>query len=437
MSRPLDGVTVVDFTQVMLGPSCTQALGDFGADVIKVERPNAGDLSRQGVLAHTGQDNPVFLSLNRNKRGIAVDLRTDAGRDVVRDLLRTADVVVSNFRPGVMERLGFDYESVAAINPRIIWAAGSGFGPSGPYAHKGGQDILGQAYSGVMKRLADPEHPVSIYATPIADYTAGQHLVQGILLALLHREKTGEGQKVEVSLYNSMLAMQMQEATTRLMYDQELNWALMPLSGCFPTADSEIVIVGAFKPNPLRDICAALELPDLSLEERFSNLENLKRNRREVRQIIADRLKEGTSERWLAALETHDVLCGPVRSLAEALADPQTAHNNMIIEFDSGTGQAVRTIAPPIAMSQVPPEVRHTPPHLGEHSRELLRGLGYDDARVDELIANGAVQAASPAVRGTADTAAPTSAPQSSGALPDAGTAQASSASPATGGPRE
>lgn len=392
MARPLDGVTVIDFTQVMLGPSCTQALGDFGADVIKVERPGSGDLSRRGVLAHTGQDNPVFLSLNRNKRGIAVDLATDAGRAVILDLLRDADVVVSNFRPGVMERLGLDYDAVAAINPRIIWAAGSGFGASGPYAHKGGQDILGQAYSGVMKRLADPEHPVSIYATPLADYTAGQHLVQGILLALLHREKTGEGQRVEVSLYNSMLAMQMQEATTRLMYDQELNWALMPLSGCFPTATGEIVIVGAFKPNPLRDICAALGLADLSEEERFSTLERLKENRREIRQIIADRLKEDTSERWLTELEKHDVLCGPVRSLAEALADPQTAHNNMIIEFENSTGQAVRTIASPITMSEVPPEIRHTPPQLGEHSRELLQGLGYDAARIDELVSSGAVQ---------------------------------------------
>lgn len=392
MSRPLDGVTVVDFTQVMLGPSCTQALGDFGADVIKVERPYTGDLSRRGVLAHTGQDNPVFLSLNRNKRGIAVDLSTAAGHEVICDMLRTADVVVSNFRPGVMERLGFGYDAVAAINPRIIWAAGSGFGASGPYSHKGGQDILGQAFSGVMKRLADPEHPVSIYATPLADYTAGQHLMQGILLALLHREKTNEGQKVEVNLYSSMLAMQMQEATTRLMYDQELNWALMPLSGCFPTSDSEIVIVGAFKENPLRDICMALELPDLSNEERFSTLERLKENRREIRQLIADRLRQGTTERWLNALEEHDVLCGPVRSLAEALADPQTAQNNMIIEFDNGTGQAVRTIASPITMSEVPTEIRHRPPRLGEHSREVLQDLGYGEARIDELMSSDAVR---------------------------------------------
>lgn len=393
MTRPLEGVTVVDLTQVMLGPSCTQTLGDFGADVIKVERPDSGELSRRGVLAHTGQENPVFLSLNRNKRGIAVDLSTSAGRQVVLDLLRDADVLVSNFRPGVMKRLGLDYDTVSAINPRIIWAAGSGFGPSGPYAHKGGQDILGQAYSGVMKRLADPDHPVSIYATPLADYTAGQHLVQGILLALLHREKTGEGQKVEVSLYDSMLAMQMQEATTRLMHDEELNWALMPLTGCFPTLDSEIVIVGAFKPNPLRDICAALGLPDLSLEERFSTLDRLKENRREVRALLADRLREGTTQQWLDALEKHDVLCGPVQSLSEALRDPQTTHNDMILEFVTGTGQTVRTIAPPIAMSRVAREVRHAPPRLGEHTLELLDDLGYDETQVRELLSSGAVQA--------------------------------------------
>ncbi|TAM66924.1 MAG: CoA transferase [Microbacteriaceae bacterium] len=392
MTRPLDGIKVVDFTQVMLGPSCTQALGDFGADVIKVERPVSGDLSREGVLAHVGKDNPIFLSLNRNKRAIAVDLSTDAGRAVVHDLLRDADVVVSNFRPGVMERLGLGYETVSAWNPRIIWASGSGFGSSGPYARKGGQDILGQAYSGVMMRKADPEHPTAIYATPIADYTAGQHLVQGILLALLQRQMTGEGQKVEVSLYNSMLAMQMQEATTRLMYDEELNWALMPLSGCFPTRDAEIVVVGAFTENPLRDICAALGLPDHSQDARFATLDALKSNRTEIRTIIARRLLEDTSEHWLASLERNDVLCGPVRSLSEALADPQTAHNKMIIEFTDADGRLARTIASPITMSAVETSVRHAPPRLGEHSRELLTELGYDAERIRGLFASGAVQ---------------------------------------------
>lgn len=391
-TRPLDGIRVIDFTQVMLGPSCTQALGDFGADVIKVERPGSGDLSRTGVLAATGGDNPIFLALNRNKRGIVADLTTRDGREAVADLIRDADVVVSNFRPGVMERLGFGAEAVAELNPRVIWACGSGFGTSGPYAHKGGQDILGQAYSGVMKRLADPSHPVTIYATPIADYTAGLHLVQGILLALLHRERTGVGQRVEVSLYDSMLAMQMQEATTRLMYDQELNWALMPLTGCFPTSDSEIVIIGAFKENPLAAICRALNLPDLSAEERFSTLDGLRRNRDEIRGIIGARLRENSSAHSLAALEREDVLCGPVRTLAEALHDPQTEHNRMILEFEDQDGRLIRTIAPPIHLSAVPPQVRHAPPRIGEHTVEVLSELGYDDAKIETMHAKGMIR---------------------------------------------
>ena len=385
MTLPLEGVKVIDLTQVMLGPSCTQALGDFGADVIKIERPGVGDLSRVGVLAAAGNENPIFQSLNRNKRSIVIDLSTDAGRDVVRDLVRDADVIVSNFRPGVMERLELGYDALSAINPRIIWAAGSGFGRSGPYAHKGGQDILGQAYSGVMKRLADPSHPVAIYATPIADYTAGQHLVQGILLALLQRGRTGVGQIVEVSLFNSMLALQMQEATARLMVDEELNWALMPLTGCFPTSDSEVVVIGAFKPNPLADICAALGLPDLSLEERFGTPERLRENRTEIRGILADRFRDDTTEHWIQALEAQDVLCGPVLELAAALQDPQTVHNGMVLEFADQLGRTVRTIASPVSLSAVERQVRHAPPRLGEHTVEVLGELGYDGSTIDAL----------------------------------------------------
>ncbi|MFE4468897.1 CaiB/BaiF CoA transferase family protein [Leifsonia sp. NPDC056824] len=390
MTLPLEGLRVIDLTQVMLGPSCTQTLGDFGADIIKVERPGAGDLSRVGVFAGA-DENPVFSALNRNKRSIVIDLSTPEGRSVVRDLVRDADVIVSNFRPGVMERLELGYDELAAINPRIIWAAGSGFGRSGPYAHKGGQDILGQAYSGVMKRRADPEHPIAIYATPIADYTAGQHLVQGILLAVLQRERTGVGQVVDVSLLNSMLALQMQEATARLTIDEELNWALMPLTGCFPTLDAEIVVIGAFKPNPLADICAALGLPDLSLEERFSTLAGLRENRAEIRAILARRFLERTTEHWLAALETEDVLCGPVLDLSQALQNAQTLHNGMILEFVDEDGRNVRTIAPPVALSAVDPAVRHAPPRLGAHTTEVLHELGYSPSVVADLKARKVV----------------------------------------------
>ena len=215
---PLSGIRVIDFTQVMLGPCCTQMLGDYGADVIKIEKAKGGDLSRWSLGDDPdGLNNPVFSSLNRNKRSVTLDLRGEEGREVVRRLVAKSDVVVNNFRPGVLDRLGLGYEALREINPRIIFAYGSGFGPTGPYSHKGGQDILAQALTGVMRRKADERHPLSIYPTALADYSAGMHLVQGILLALLQREKTGEGQIVHVSLYNSMLDMQMQEAAMWMM----------------------------------------------------------------------------------------------------------------------------------------------------------------------------------------------------------------------------
>ena len=216
---PLSGVRVIDFTQVMMGPVCTQTLGDYGADVIKIERKGAGDLSRSTFEPVAGADNPIFCSLNRNKRSVALDLRDPAHMAQVKALIAGADVVVNNFRAGVMERMGLGYDDCKALNPRVIYAVGTGYGETGPYAFKGGQDVLAQAISGVMARRSDASVPVSVYPTALADYSAGMHMVQGILLALLHRARTGQGQKISVSLYNSMLAMQMQEAAMILMAD--------------------------------------------------------------------------------------------------------------------------------------------------------------------------------------------------------------------------
>ncbi len=245
---PLEGVRVLDFTQVMMGPCCTQMLADYGADVIKIERAGWGDLSRWSVGEDPdGGNNPVFASLNRNKRSVAIDLKTEEDRAAVLRLVETSDVVVNNFRPGVMDRMGFGYDDLRRINPRIVYAVGTGFGLDGPYVHKGGQDVLAQAMSGAMHRRSDPSVPLTVYPTALADYAAGMHMVQGILLALLQRGKTGEGQQIAVSLFNSMLAMQMQEAAVWMMRGRELNWAAMPLSGVFETLDGAVVMVGAFK----------------------------------------------------------------------------------------------------------------------------------------------------------------------------------------------
>jgi formyl-CoA transferase len=390
MTQPLSGVRVIDLTQVMLGPCATQFLGDFGADVIKIERPGQGDLSRWSIPDPAGLDNPVFCSLNRNKRSVALNLKHESARAIVREMARTADVVVNNFRPDVMERMGLGYERLRGENPRIIYAFGTGFGKSGPYAHKGGQDVLAQAMTGVMARKADPEHPLAIYATALADYSAAMHLVQGILLALLHREKTGRGQMVDVSLYDSMLSMQTQEASMWLMRKEDLNWAAMPLSGVFETRDGALVLVGAFKENPLRDICAALEIGDLSREERFSTMEGMRANRPELQGIFRKRFREAATAHWIERLEAQDLLCSPVKSLPEALEDPQTRENQMLVETVDGRSD-VRLVGTPVHLSSAPLEVRHAPPRLGEHTDSVLRELGYDAARIAGLRDEGVV----------------------------------------------
>jgi len=373
---PLDGIRIIDFTQVMLGPCCTQTLADYGADVIKIEKAKIGDLSRWSLGADPdGLNNPVFCSLNRNKRSLALDLKQDEAKAAVLALIEGADVVVNNFRPGVMERMGFGYEDLRKINKRLIYAVGTGFGLSGPYRHKGGQDILAQALSGVMRRKSDSTHPTSIYATPLADYSAGMHLVQGILLALLQRNKTGEGQQVAVSLYSSMLAMQMQEGAAHMMREKDLNWGAFPLTGVFDTTDGAIVMVGAFKQNPLQDICTALEMEDLSQLERYKDFDAQMAHRPELQAIFRESFAQSSSAHWLKRLEDVDILCAPVRNLAEALQDPQTMVNKMILEAGETAAGPVRLIGSPIDMSAAEVSVRIAPPRLGQHNDEILASL--------------------------------------------------------------
>jgi formyl-CoA transferase len=371
-SLPLDGVRIVDFTQVMLGPCCTQMLADYGADVIKIERPGTGDLSRWSIEGDpAGLNNPVFASLNRNKRSAEIDLRDEEDRRIVKRLIETSDVVVSNFRPGVMERMGFGYEPCRALNRRIIYAVGTGFGLEGPSVHKGGQDVLAQAMSGLITRRQDASHPPSIYATAICDYTAGMHLVQAILLALLHREKTGEGQRVAVSLYGSMIAAQMQEAAMWMMRGRELNWAAMPLTGIFETADGALVMVGAFKQNPLADICEALELPDLSTDKRFTDFNSRQRNREELQRIFSGRFRSNSTEHWLSRLDAVDILCAPVRSLPEALADEQTTVNQLVLTLPTAPFGSLKVIGSPLQMSAAPVTIRRLPPRLGADTETI------------------------------------------------------------------
>lgn len=373
---PLAGIRIVDFTQVMMGPVATQVLADFGADVVKVERPPTGDLSRTAFPNDpAGLTGPVYCSLNRNKRSIVLDLRSADDRAAVLALIDRADVVVNNFRAGVMERMGFGWEALRERNPRLIYAVGTGYGLTGPYAHKGGQDVLAQAMSGVMARRSDDDLPLSIYSTTFADYSAGMHLVQGVLLAILQRQKTGRGQRISVSLLDSMLAAQTQEAAAAMMRGREVNWGAMPLSGVFRTTDGALVLVGAFKANPLKDIGTALELPGLHEDPRFLDHARQVENKRALHAVFRERFATGTTAHWLARLEEQDLLCAPVRTLAEALADEQTRINGMILETRNSI-ETVRVVGSPVHLEDAPVTIRVPPAELGQHTDEVLAELG-------------------------------------------------------------
>jgi len=383
-NAPLDGVRILDFTQVMMGPCASQMLADFGADVIKVERPDSGDLSRSffGERSEEAMNNAVFSSLNRNKRSIEIDTKSPEGKQMVYDLVKVSDVVMDNFRAGVMNRLGFGYDELSKINPRIICASGTGFGETGPYAHKGGQDVLAQAMSGVLEKTSDPSIPKSIYPTTLCDYTAGMHLVQGVMAALLAREKSGVGQKVGVSLYDSMLAMQMQEAAQWSKHREVLNWAAMPLTGVFNTTDGALVLVGAFKVNPLQDICNALGIDDLS--PIYPDLASQRANKPFLQQTFAKSFASNTTAYWLAKLEEQDLLCAPVRSLGEALADPQTEANGILVDIENPVIGALTLVGSPVHLSDADLQVRYPPPKLGEHTNEIITQFGLD-ATADKL----------------------------------------------------
>jgi formyl-CoA transferase len=380
MTQPLDGVRVVDFTQVMMGPCATQMLGDYGADVIKIERIGSGDLSRWSIEDPDGQVNPIFVSLNRNKRSIALDLKAPEGVEIVHRLLARSDVIVNNFRAGVMDRMGLGFDDLHTKYPRLIYAEGTGYGAKGPYAHKGGQDILAQALSGVMARKCDPSDKLTIYPTALGDYSAGMHLVQGILLALLQRARTGHGQKVEVSLYDSMLAMQMQEASMALMRGVDFSWGAFPHNGAFATSDGALVVVGAFKENPLREISLAIGLDDLSADARFSTFDLSMKNRTVLHEILRARFATDTATHWIAALEARDILCAPVRDLRAALQDPQTEINGMMLAEGD-----LRMIGTPVHLSDDGFALRRPPPVLGVDGAAILAECGYAEADIAAL----------------------------------------------------
>ena len=384
MTLPLDGVRVVDLTQVMGGPFCTMQLGDLGADVIKVEPPG-GDLSRRmggAQLRMPGDDNAPFFALNRNKRSIVLDLTVNEDREVMRELARTADVVVESFRPGVARRLGADYETIAAINPRIIYASISGFGQTGPYADRPGFDLIAQAMSGLMSVTGEPNGEPVKCGVPIADLAVGLIATNGILAALIARGRTGRGQYIDTSLFESALAMAVWETTEywatgsaphAMGSAHRLNAPYQALR----TADGHVVLA-ALTSRQWTDLCAALGRADLATDPRFETNATRMTHRAALAAELEVALGARTTATWVEALLAAGIPAGPINDLAQVFDDPHTQARRMVEEIDHPVAGRVRTLGFPLKMSDTPPRVRRAPPLLGEHSAEIRRELGLE-----------------------------------------------------------
>jgi crotonobetainyl-CoA:carnitine CoA-transferase CaiB-like acyl-CoA transferase len=395
---PLAGLKVVDLTHVMAGPTCTLMLADMGAEVIKVEKSPGGDDTRHSVPPKIGDEAASFLMMNRNKRGIVLDLKTEGGKEVLRRLISRADVLVENFAPGAMERLGFGYEDLRTEFPALIYCSLSGFGRSGPYKHRRGFDLVAQAMSGIMSFTGErPDGPPVKCGPPLSDITAGILAATGIIAAYAHRLKTGQGQWVETSLYEAALVQTYWQSAIALATGvaPRAMGSAHPLNApyqAFEASDGWIVVGGANKKNWLL-MLEALGAPELASDPRFLNGSDRMANLKELEAELSRRFRTQTAAHWLAALEEKGVPCGPVHDMLQALEDPQTLAREMVVEVEHTTLGPVKTIGLPIKFSATPGKVRSGAPLYGEHTYEVLREYGFDERQIETLEKESAIVA--------------------------------------------
>lgn len=386
---------MIDLSTLVQGPQAGAMLHDLGAEVIKVELPEIGDVARH-VSPLPDRHSPFFVAFNRGKRSITLDLRTPAGKGVLERLVESADVLLSNFKPGTLEEWGLGYDDLAPINPRLIWAAASYLGPKGADAAREGADMVGQAAGGIISTTGDDDGPMTPIASLVADHCGAQNLTTGILAALFARERTGVGQRVDVSLLGGQVWLQGGEITYYLMTGEMAGRSngghplVNALYGIYTTADGYVAIAGC--PDHLwPGMCRAVERPDLLDHPRFGSYFTTPAIKAELRETFDAIFATRTTAEWCERLAAEAQRFSPVRNHAEVVADPQSTANGYIVEVDHPSWGPMKAIGSPVTMSGTPTRWGVASPELGQHTEEILIEAGYTWDDIDKLRESGAL----------------------------------------------
>ena len=387
--RPLDDLFVVDLTRILSGPICTMLMADMGAEVIKVEPPPFGDDSRQWGPPFIGGISTYFLSVNRNKKSLGLNLKSKDGRAILHKLIERADVLLENFRPGVLDKLGFGYEAVTKLNPRTIYCSVSGFGHTGPYRDRPGYDVIAQGESGMMDLTGYPDGPPAKLGASLADIVAGLYAFNGICLALLARQKTGKGQHVDVSLLDGMVSTLAYHALIYLSTGRSPTRAgtrhpsIVPYE-CFQTKDG-FVNIAVTNQKQWENLCEALGFPEIAHDDRFETMKARLSNYGILRPMIERVVSMMSRTEVIKAMSEVGIPAGPINTVGEILEDPHIHARQMIAELTHPQYGPLRVLGIPVKLSDTPGIVENAPPMFGEHNREVLQKLGFTEKELAEL----------------------------------------------------
>ena len=395
MGGPLAGVKVLELAQIMAGPTCGMLLADLGADVIKVERIPGGDDTRLMDRPKVNGESAAFMAMNRNKRGIALNLKLPAAQEALKRMVTGADVLTENYRKGTMEKLGMGYEALKRINPALIYCSISGFGRSGPYAERGGYDLIAQGMSGLMAMTGEPGRAPVKHGAPTCDINAGMLGALGVVAAYVHRLKTGAGQLVDTSLFEAGIHQTFWHAAIYFATGEALGPSgsahiLSAPYQAFQAADGWLTIGGANQANWER-LVRVLGAPEWLADPRFSSNSERMKNLAALTEVLGKKIGSWKKNDLLAALEAVGVPCGPINSIAEVAADPQALAREMVVELEHPRAGRTRALGLPIKLSATPGGVTRPAPTFGQHTREVLSEFGFSGAEIDALYAGNAV----------------------------------------------